>query len=427
MVDIIDVVTAEGMGGFFYDDQAAIRSGAECDGFLYRGSAATVSFDAIRMPARSLGVGLVLSNGTVAWGDMMTVQYAGAAGRDQVFQPSVARAVVEDLLRPRLLGLQLKSFRLACATVLAPMRSTALPNAVLYGTSQALLRAVAQASGTTMAEVLCAEFHLPVIAKQAPIYAQSGDAREMNVDKMILKRVDVLPHGLINSLHKFGTDGATFLDFVRWVAQRVENLAPDDYRPTLHFDVYGWIGLANNLDVDRIANFIVRARECALPFQLNIEHPADFGSRECQIQGFRALRDNLRRQGCDARIVADEWCNTLDDTRAFVAAGACDLIQIKMPDVGSLVDAVLSAIACRDHRVGVFIGGSCTETDLSAQVSAHVAVATQAAMVLAKPGMGVDEGLSIVGNEQSRLLALLRRSEGLHKTSPPSEPTHGRP
>jgi methylaspartate ammonia-lyase len=29
-------------------------------------------------------------------------------------------------------------------------------------------------------------------------------------------------------------------------------------------------------------------------------------------------------------------------------------------------------------------------------------------MMLAKPGMGVDEGLSIVGNEQARLLAILR-------------------
>jgi methylaspartate ammonia-lyase len=28
-------------------------------------------------------------------------------------------------------------------------------------------------------------------------------------------------------------------------------------------------------------------------------------------------------------------------------------------------------------------------------------------MMLAKPGMGVDEGLTIVGNEQSRLLAIL--------------------
>ncbi|MNP84581.1 Methylaspartate ammonia-lyase [compost metagenome] len=53
------------------------------------------------------------------------------------------------------------------------------------------------------------------------------------------------------------------------------------------------------------------------------------------------------------------------------------------------------------------MGGSCAETDLSARVSVHVAVAVQADMQLAKPGMGVDEAITIVSNEQSRLLAEL--------------------
>ncbi|TJV20320.1 MAG: methylaspartate ammonia-lyase, partial [Mesorhizobium sp.] len=44
-----------------------------------------------------------------------------------------------------------------------------------------------------------------------------------------------------------------------------------------------------------------------------------------------------------------------------------------------------------------------------AQASVHVSVATQADMMLAKPGMGVDEAFSIVGNEQDRLLAILNR------------------
>jgi methylaspartate ammonia-lyase len=35
-----------------------------------------------------------------------------------------------------------------------------------------------------------------------------------------------------------------------------------------------------------------------------------------------------------------------------------------------------------------------------------VALATGADVVLAKPGMGVDEGLSIVGNEMARTLRL---------------------
>jgi methylaspartate ammonia-lyase len=408
VIEIVDVVTAEGMGGFFYDDQAAIAAGVTSDGFLYGGRPVTGGFDAVRKPARTLGLGLVLSEGSVAWGDMMSVQYAGAAGRDSPFRPPEAERLVDTIIRPRLLGMRIDAFRSACDTALAPVEMTPLPSAVLYGTSQALLRAVSLASRRTMAEVICAEFQLPLIPKAVPLYAQSGDSREINVDKMILKHVGVLPQGLINSADKFGPDGSTFLDFVAWVAHRIRHLSEEAYCPTLHFDVYGWIGRSCGLDLERMCDFIERAEACAAPFRLNIEHPADFGSRERQIVGFRSLRSLLRARGVATRIVVDEWCNTLADTRAFAAAGACDLIQIKMPDVGSLVDTVLCALACRDYGVGVYIGGSCTETDLSAQVSAHIAVAAQAEMVLAKPGMGVDEGISIVGNEQSRLVALLR-------------------
>jgi methylaspartate ammonia-lyase len=40
-------------------------------------------------------------------------------------------------------------------------------------------------------------------------------------------------------------------------------------------------------------------------------------------------------------------------------------------------------------------------------VSAHIAMACGAVQVLAKPGMGVDEGMMIVGNEMARVAALI--------------------
>jgi methylaspartate ammonia-lyase len=410
MNEIIDVITAEGRGAFFNDDQMAVRNGACTDGFSYVGPAVTTGFTAIRMPARSLGVGLVLSNGDTVWGDMMSVQYSGGSGRDPVFDPTTGQMLVDSTLRSRLMGLRLESYRASCNSALRPIATGSLPRAVEYGVSQALLRAMAQLTGTSMAEILCTEFGLPVIARAVPLYAQSGDARAINVDKMILKGVDVLPHGLINSREKFGPDGRDCLEFIGWVARRVQALGQFGYRPILHFDVYGWIGLAVGMDPEPIAEFIVRAEKCAEPFDLQIEHPADFGSRLGQIQGLRAIREALARRGSKARIVADEWCNDLEDIRAFATAESCHLIQIKMPDVGSVVDTMLAAIECRKSGVGVYIGGSCTETELSAHVSIHVALAVQADMILAKPGMGVDEGLTIIGNEQSRLLASLRRS-----------------
>jgi methylaspartate ammonia-lyase len=52
------------------------------------------------------------------------------------------------------------------------------------------------------------------------------------------------------------------------------------------------------------------------------------------------------------------------------------------------------------------VGGSCCESERSAAVCVHVALAAGADQILAKPGMGVDEGMTIVGNEMARVVAL---------------------
>ncbi|MER9083027.1 methylaspartate ammonia-lyase, partial [Mesorhizobium sp. M0895] len=213
-MQIKDVLLAPGNGAFFYDDQEAIRSGAIQNGFIYVGEPITPGFTSLRVPASSLSVGLVLTDDTVVWGDMMNVQYSGAGGRDPLFDPNQISDLMSRVVAPRLLDVDVSRFRDSCAKVFEPAEHQRLPLAVEYGVSQALLRAAAHLERKTMAEIICAEFDLPLPARKVPIYCQSGDAREINVDKMILKSVDVLPHGLINSRQKFGADGQTFLEFV---------------------------------------------------------------------------------------------------------------------------------------------------------------------------------------------------------------------
>ena len=116
--------------------------------------------------------------------------------------------------------------------------------------------------------------------------------------------------------------------------------------------------------------------------------------------------------GCSVKIVADEWCNTLEDIQAFIRCKAADIIQIKMPDMGGIQHCVEAVKLCHANGMGAYLGGSCTETDISARISVHVAVATQADMLLCKPGMGVDEGIAITKNEQARLLAKLTEKNG---------------
>lgn len=408
-VQIKDVLLVPGNGAFFYDDQAAIRAGASQDGFVYVGEPVTPDFQSIRVPASSLSVGLVLVDDTVVWGDMMSVQYSGAGGRDALFETAQISDLTSRVVVPRLVDVDVSRYLNACAKVFEPIGHKRLPLAIEYGVSQALLRAVAHLQRRTMAEIVCSEFDLPLPTRRVPIYCQSGDAREINVDKMILKAVDVLPHGLINSRQKFGAGGQTFLAFVKWVAARTHQIGRPGYHPVLHFDVYGWIGQEIGLDPQCIADFICKVADAVPGFTLNIESPADFGSTKAQVENYAEIVSILDSRGSSARVVVDERCNTLEDIRLFAEAKSAHLVQIKTPDVGSIADTARAVLICKANKVGAYVGGSCTETDLSAKASVHVSVATQADMMLAKPGMGVDEAFSIVGNEQNRLLAILNR------------------
>lgn len=411
--NVKDVILAPGRGSFFYDDQAAIRAGAPHCGFPYVGAPLTPGFKAIRMPSTSLSIGLVLSDDEIVWGDMMSVQYSGAGGRDPVFQVDVIQALTRSVVFPRLLSADVSSFLGACEHVFACHEGKRLPLSIEYGVSQALLSATAHFARNTGAEVICSEYQLPLPEKAVPIYAQCGDVREINVDKMILKSIDILPHGLINSREKFGCSGETFREFVKWVANRTMEIGDPGYHPILHFDVYGWIGLEIGMEAQKIADFISRLADEVPGYRLHIECPADFGSTDAQLEQYAKIVALLDARGTEARIVVDEQCNTLDDISRFAKERAAHLVQIKTPDVGSIADSVAAVLLCKENGVGAYVGGSCSETDLSAKATVNIAVATQADMMLAKPGMGVDEGISIVGNEQSRLLSSFsyRRSQ----------------
>ena len=80
-----------------------------------------------------------------------------------------------------------------------------------------------------------------------------------------------------------------------------------------------------------------------------------------------------------------------------------------MPDLGGINNTIEALLLVHANGLGGYCGGTCNETDRSAQVSAHIAMACGAIQILAKPGMGVDEGMMIVGNEMARTMALVER------------------
>ncbi|WP_146417299.1 methylaspartate ammonia-lyase [Haloarcula hispanica] len=408
---IEDVRTVPGLSGFFFDDQRAIKDGATQSGFAYDGQPVTEGFDRIREAGEALIVEIELADGSIATGDCAAVQYSGAGGRDPLFRAEKYRPVVEGPVADALRGQDATQFG-ANATMLEEMDAQRsggdqLHTAVRYGVSQALLNAAAQARGVTPTDVLADTYDTEPATSPVPVFGQSGDERRINAEKMLIKGVPVLPHGLFNSVEKVGENGEGLRDYLAWLSDRATALGPEPYSPRFHVDVYGILGKVFGPPYDRteVTDYFETLREAAAPYPLQVEGPMDAGGRQAQITEMAELREGLADAGVDVDIVADEWCNTFEDVQAFVDAEAADLVQIKTPDLGGIQRSAEAVLYCDGTDTRAYVGGTCNETVTSARACAHVALATDAAQVLAKPGMGFDEGFMVVTNEMRRALA----------------------
>lgn len=409
---ITDIVLSKGLTGFYFDDQKAIRLGNFTEnGLAYDGQPVTPGFTSIRQAGESVSVQLVLDNGQVAYGDCAAVQYSGAGGRDPLFLADDYIPLIEKYIVPVLKGRELSSFR-AIAEEIDKIKDTSgklMHTAIRYGVTQAVLDAVARTTGKTMAEVIVAEYGLPLVAEPVLIFCQTGDDRKLNADRMIIKQVDMLPHGLFNNVKKLGNNGEHLKEYLVWLKDRVQELKTcNDYVPDFQLDVYGTIGEAFGNDIPKIGEYCRELVDLVAPHQLLIEGPIELGSKAEHIKAMAELRRYVDENNIAVKFVVDEWCNTLDDIKEFTDAKAGHMIQIKAPDLGGINNSVEAVLYCKQNGMIPYLGGTCNETERSAQVTVQVAIATRPRQILSKPGMGVDEGLAICTNEMSRLVALLK-------------------
>jgi len=413
-MNITGIYATPGYSGFFFDDQRAIKQGAEHDGFTYEGEPVTDGFDEIRQAGESIIVDIELADGTVVRGDCAAVQYSGAGGRDPLFKAEEYAPVIEGPVADELEGRDATEF-LDNAELLEEMEvdGDRLHTAIRYGVSQALLAAAAEAEKTTQTDVMADALGTEPATEPVPVFGQSGDDRYNNTEKMFVQGVPVLPHALINSVEKIGENGEVLLEYVEWLVERSQELGPEGYDPRFHIDVYGMIGeiFGAPYDRDEVVDYFAALEEAAAPYPIQIEGPMDVGDRADQIDAMVELREGLDAANVDVDIVADEWCNTFEDVQAFVDAGAADLVQVKTPDLGGIHRSGQAVRYCDGTDTRAYLGGTCNETETSARACAHVALATNAAQVLAKPGMGFDEGYMIVENEMRRTVARRKRKQ----------------
>ncbi len=407
---IKDVVLTKSYTGFFFDDQKAIKGGALSDGMMYIGEPVLDGFTSIRQKGEAISIQLILEDGSVGYGDCAAVQYSGTGGRDPLFLADEYIPFIEKEIKPALIGEDISLFKpLAEKYDRMKINGKRLHTAIRYGLTQALLSAVSVSSKLTMAEVVRKEYNIAdKVYEPVPIFTQSGDDRHTNVDKMIIKEADVMPHALINNVNeKLGRQGEILLNYVKWLSERIlKYRSREDYKPVLHIDVYGTIGMAFDNDIDRIVAYLLALEKNAKPFLLRIEGPIDGGNKEDTIYYLKTITKKLNDCHSSLQIVADEWCNTLEDIIDFADAKAGHMLQIKTPDLGGVNNIIEAIKYCNEAKIGSYCGGTCNETNISAETTTNIAIACKATQCLAKPGMGVDEGFMIVKNVMNRVIAL---------------------
>ena len=408
---IKEVICAEGRSGYMHRDLAAIKSGkAIPNGSLYKGKPMSPGFTHIIEPATIVSVMLVLEDGQIAFGDCADVILAGVAGRDPAFNSGghidYMRGEVADALR----GRDIAKFRPQAEDMDNFMRGgKRLHTAIRYGVSQALLHATALSRKETMTEVIAREYGSTIATAPIPILASCHKDDHGQLDRVILKRVELLPHASFQIVAEHvGLQGEKLMAFVKRVAGRIKEIGAVDYHPRIHVDLYGTLGELFSMQIEPLAEYLGKLRAESGAYGLLVESPMIAATQQEQIEKFRGLRELLKKQGIDVGLIADEWCNTLADIKLFSEAGAADFVQIKTPDLGSIHNTIEAVLYCKAHGMGACLGGTANETDHSTRISTHMGLACQPDFMLSKPGLGADEALMIQTNEMARTLAILQ-------------------
>jgi len=407
---IKDVVFVAGLSGYFNKDLQAVKAGAKPNGTFLEGKPLTPGYTHIVQAGAIISVMLILDDGCVAVGECADVIFSGLAGRDPLFIPSEHMPVLESVVRAWLVGRSVGSFRAHAEEIdRLQVEGKRLHTALRYGLTQALLNATAAANRETGAEVIAREYGTRLQSEPVGILASCHRGDGLQLDRVIMKRAAVLPHASFTLARDLGPDGQALMDYAGSISRRIQEVGEPGYQPRIHLDLYGTLGDLFGSDLDALADYLARLAQAARPYDLLIESPMIATSREAQIATFRTLKEKLLSRGARVGLIADEWCNTLEDTRVFAEAKACDFVQIKTPDLGGINNSIEAVLFCKANGMGCCLGGTANETDLSARVTAQIGLATGPDFLLSKPGIGADEGLMILTNEMLRTLALAAR------------------
>jgi methylaspartate ammonia-lyase len=406
-VVIVDVAVSEGVGASYCTDQLALQQSAR-DGLFIDGPAVLPGFRAPREVAEVVSIHLRLDDGSAASGDCHSVYYPGRAGVDPPVRAAELRPHVERLVAPVLAGAAVDGFRAMSQQVAAEVerRGGRIGSALRWGLGCALLNAVAASRRVSAAEVVAEEWQLPWAPAPLRLNGQHGLGWELGADKAILGRLAAY-HRATHNRAMWDEHPAA----LRWLRDRVARFAPG-HRLAVQLDLNGFPGRIFGDDRAGLVACLEELERAAAPLPLLLGSPFEMRTRDEQVRALAALRAELRGRGLASELIAEFWCASREDHLAFAEARAADYQMVHAPTIGDVAAVVQTVVDLKQRGVKVYLAGTATGTHASATVIAHLALATNPELVLATPGGGLTEAVSLATTEAGKVIALAARPHG---------------
>jgi methylaspartate ammonia-lyase len=400
---VTDVLTYRGASSYFFEDLDLVRSRNLAMTDRYHVKTSHTRFPLARTPATVVGVGLRLSDNRVVWGDAVPVSFGGKSGRAEIWNAERLEQWFTESLKPWIMAQDLNHWLETERRFISDFPK--IPPFLRYAVSQALISAIAMAGDELPCVLMARELGMTLSRHLIPLHGSSGSDFDGSVDRMLARGIRYLPQGQFENLEaQIGPDASALKD---WIAGFKTKAARFNSQPALTLDFHGALDVICNQDTDAVARLILSLAAAASPHPLHVESPivgATFSEHSDKLAKIRSI---VRQNSPTTKIVADEWANEVGDIELLIKSGAVDGIHIKMPDTGMLSENAQAVKLCKDHGVFALLGGSCTETDTGAELSAHLALATKPDALLVKPGVGFDESYAFLTNTMARAISIM--------------------
>lgn len=370
-------------------------------------------------------IGLVLNDNQIVWGDCV------CSAQMMPLSVADARKSIDGVVSPALVGNKLDGFREMAGTIKSltetvtrkepipppeennqpegisrrdllrgrlrsedtpstshPTRSVtseqALHPALRYGLSQALLAAVAQDRGISIAEVVAREYDLPRPTAVIPLLAQLDTNRPLDSLAQLSSHIAAIGYTVPDGEPKeiLGDNAVILQRFLRILKENVIAMPGLEIPPRIHIDLRGGLGKLYGNNTGQMLGALVGLETSVKPLRLSVENPFGGDSLVEIVAKTRDLREFLHFRKMDVNIVVGP-VNTISDAQALIDANALDMLRIDPLQVGESSTVVEIVLLARAEGKQVMLAMDAGVSGHALQILAQVALAIQPDVVAA--------------------------------------------